>query len=102
MINGRIACAMTVGQKMTDGIMPFPSGFLPREIVDLQARYPIIGKETEFPEQKKKALTALKEARKREPKPKPTPKSAQQGLHGPQHSFFPGVLRPSPCGLSLR
>ena len=78
MINGRIACAMMVGQKMTDGIMPFPSGFLPREIVELQARYPIIGKETEFPEQKKKALTALKEARKREPKPKPTPKGAQQ------------------------
>ena len=34
---------MMVGQKMTDGIMPFPSGFLPREIVELQARYPIIG-----------------------------------------------------------
>jgi hypothetical protein len=78
MINGRVACAMMVGQKMTDGIMPFPSGFLPREIVELQARYPIMGREKEFPEQKKKALAALKEARKREPKPKPTPKSAQQ------------------------
>jgi hypothetical protein len=78
MINGRVACAMMVGQKMTDGIMPFPSGFLPREIVELQARYPIMGKEKAFPEQKKRALAALKEARKREPKPKPTPKSAQQ------------------------
>jgi hypothetical protein len=63
---------------MTDGIMPFPSGFLPREIVELQARYPIMGKEKEFPEQKKKALAVLKEARKQAPKPKPTPKSAQQ------------------------
>ena len=26
MINGRVACAMMVGQKMTDGIMPFPIG----------------------------------------------------------------------------
>ncbi len=43
-VNGRVACAMMVGQKITDGIMPFPSGFLSREIVELQARYPIIGK----------------------------------------------------------
>jgi hypothetical protein len=78
MINGRLACAMMVGEKMTDGIMPFPSGFLPREIVELQARYPIIGKEKQFPEQKKKALAALKAARKQEPKVKPTPKSARQ------------------------
>jgi hypothetical protein len=78
MINGRVASAMMVGEKMTDGIMPFPSGFLPREIVELQARYPIIGKEKEFPEQKKKALAALKEARKQEPKVRPTPKSAQR------------------------
>ena len=77
MINGRVACTMMVGQKMTDGIMPFPSGFVPREIVELQARYPIIGKEREFREQKKKALAILKEARKQEPKPKRTPKSAQ-------------------------
>ena len=78
MINGRLACAMMVGEKMTDGIMPFPSGFLPREIVELQARYPIMGKEKEFPEQKKKALAALREARKQEPKVKPTPKSPRQ------------------------
>jgi hypothetical protein len=77
MINGRVASAMMVGEKITDGIMPFPSGFLPREIVDLQARYPIIGKEKEFPQQKKKAMAALREARKQEPKVKPTPKSAR-------------------------
>ena len=44
--------------------MPFPSGLLPREIIELQARYPIIGKEKEFAEQQKKALAVLKEARK--------------------------------------
>jgi hypothetical protein len=68
MVNGRVACTMMVGKKITDGIMPFPSGFLPREIVELQARYPIIGKEKEFPEQKKKALAALKDVRKKESK----------------------------------
>ena len=78
MINGRVASAMVVGEKMTDGIMPFPAGFLPREIVELQARYPIIGKEKQFPEQQKKALAALKEVRKQERKVKPTPKGAQR------------------------
>jgi hypothetical protein len=81
MVNGRVASAMMVGQKITDGIMPFPSGLLPREIVELQARYPIIGKEKEFPEQKKKALTALKNARKtqaKEAKPTPASKDARQ------------------------
>jgi hypothetical protein len=78
LINGRVACAMMVGEKMTDGIMPFPSGFLPREIVELQAVYPIVGREKEFPEQKKRALAALKEAMRKQPKPKPTPKNAEQ------------------------
>jgi hypothetical protein len=81
MVNGRVACALMVGQKITDGIMPFPSGLLPREIVELQARYPIIGKEKEFPEQKKKALAALKDARKKdakEPKRKSSSGDAQQ------------------------
>jgi hypothetical protein len=68
MVNGRVACTMMVGQKITDGIMTFPSGFLAKEIVELQARYPIVGKEKQFPEQKKKALAALKEARKKESK----------------------------------
>jgi hypothetical protein len=49
LINGRVACVMMVGEKVTDGIMPFPSGFLPQEIVDLQARYPIIGREKGIP-----------------------------------------------------
>jgi hypothetical protein len=81
MVNGRVASAMMVGQKISDGIMPFPSGLLPREIIELQARYPIIGKEKIFPEQQKKALAVLKEARKvqaKEAKAKPSPKSARQ------------------------
>lgn len=81
MINGRVACTMMVAQKITDGIVTFPSGFFPKEVVELQARYPILGKEKQFPEQKKMALAALKEARKKEPKEpkrKPAPKSAQQ------------------------
>jgi hypothetical protein len=81
MVNGRVACAMMVGQKISDGIMPFSSGLLPREIIELQARYPIIGKEKEFAEQQKKALAVLKEARKaqaKEAKAKPAPKEARQ------------------------
>jgi hypothetical protein len=76
LINGRVACVMMVGEKVTDGIMPFPSGFLPQEIVDLQARYPVIGREKEFPEQRKKALAALKEAAKRQAKATRASKSA--------------------------
>jgi hypothetical protein len=78
LINGRVACAMMVGQRISDGIMPVHSGFLPQEMVELQARYPIIGKEKEFPEQQKKALALLRQVRKQQPKPKPTPKGAQQ------------------------
>jgi hypothetical protein len=78
LINGRVACAMMVGQKVTDGIMPFPSGFLPQEIVALQTRYPIIGQEKEFPEQRKKALAALKEAAKRQAKAARASKRAAQ------------------------
>jgi len=81
MVNGRVASAMSVGQKISDGIMPFPSGLLPREIIELQARYPIIGKEKEFPAQQKKALAVLKDARKaqaKEAKAKPPAKDARQ------------------------
>ena len=81
MVNGRVASAMIVGQKITDGIMTFPSGLLPREIIELQARYPIVGKEKEFAEQQKKALAVLKEARRaqaKEAKTKPRSKNARQ------------------------
>jgi len=74
MINGRVACVMKVGKKVTDGILLIASGFSPYEIAELQAEYPIMGKEKEFPEQKKKAQAVLKEIRKQMPKPTPKPK----------------------------
>ncbi len=81
MINGRVASAMMVGQKISDGVLFIPSGFVPREIIELQARHPIIGREKEFPEQKKRALATIKDVRKKESKEsksKPAPKNAQQ------------------------
>jgi len=74
MVNGRIACTMTVDKQIKDGILPIPSGFSPIEIAKLQTKFPIMGKEKEFEAQKKKALAALKEAQKNEPKPTPKPK----------------------------
>lgn len=82
LIDGRVASAMLVDKKITDGLMIVPNGFAPREIALLQTKYPIIGKEKEFSTQKKKALDALAEQKKMEkamapkptPKPTPTPK----------------------------
>lgn len=78
LVNGRVASAMTVDKKITDGILLIPSGFQPEEIVRLQSTLPTIGKEKEFATQKKKALDALKaqalEQKKLEPKPTVTPK----------------------------
>jgi hypothetical protein len=74
MINGRVATTMMVDKQVKDGILPIPSGFLPIEVVKLQTKFPIMGKEKEFDEQKKKAVAALKEAQKNQPKPTPKPK----------------------------
>jgi hypothetical protein len=69
MINGRVACAMMVEKQIKDGILFIPSGFSPMEIAKLQTKFPIVGKEKEFEAQKKKALAALAEAKKNQPKP---------------------------------
>jgi len=74
LIDARVACAMTVDKKITDGLLIIPSGFLPKEIAMLQTKFPTIGKEKQFEEQKKKAMAALKEHKKSEPKPTPKPK----------------------------
>ena len=74
LVNGRVASAMMVGKKITDGIMPIPSGFTPKEVVELQTKYPIMGKEKEFAQQKKTAQDALKKYKSQQPKPTPTPK----------------------------
>jgi hypothetical protein len=76
MINGRVACAMQVGGRISDGVLLIPSGFHPREIVELQAKFPIMGREKEFEAQQKKAKSALAEARKKEAKASPAPKIA--------------------------
>ncbi|MCX7868535.1 MAG: hypothetical protein N2322_01165 [Terrimicrobiaceae bacterium] len=64
LINARVASAMRVDRKITDGIVTIASGFLPEEILALQARHPTMGKEKEFPRQKKEALASLAKARK--------------------------------------
>jgi hypothetical protein len=73
-INGRVASAMTVDKKITDGIMLVPTGFTPTEVAQLQTKYPTMGKEKDFNEQKKKAQALLKAAKKNAPKPTPKPK----------------------------
>jgi hypothetical protein len=61
-INGRAAAAMQVDKKILDGMLMIPQGFRPLEIAQLQTKYPTIGKEKEFSEQKKTAQKALKDA----------------------------------------
>lgn len=64
LVNGRVAAAMIVGKKIDDGILYIPSGFTPEEVVTLQTKFPIMGKEKEFDQQKKKAFAALKQNKK--------------------------------------
>lgn len=65
LINGRVATALMVDKKITDGIIAIPTGFLPQEIVQLEALYPTRGREKEFAEQKKKALAIIRENQKK-------------------------------------
>jgi len=67
-VNGRVASAMQVDKKITDGLLMIPAGFRPLEIAQLQTKYPTIGKEKEFGEQKKNAQRLLKETKKAEAK----------------------------------
>lgn len=62
LINGRIASALRVDRRITDGIITVPSGFLPEEILVLQTKHPTMGKEKEFESQKKQALASLSKA----------------------------------------
>jgi|GEM_PF-1134171 len=62
LINGRIASALRVDRRITDGIITIPSGFLPEEILVLQTKHPTMGKEKEFESQKKQALASLSKA----------------------------------------
>ncbi len=48
MVNGRVAAAMRVEERVKDGILFVPGGILPNEVELLQTRYPVIGLESEF------------------------------------------------------
>lgn len=66
MINGRAASVMRVDKKINDGVLYVAGGLLPQDILQMRARFPIIGVEKDFKEQKKTALQALKEQEKQE------------------------------------
>ena len=66
LINGRVAAAMKVDKRITDGIVTVPQGFTPDEILSLQAMHPTMGKEKEFESQKKDARASLAKAAKRQ------------------------------------
>lgn len=74
LINGRVAGAMLVDKRITDGILHIPSGFTALEVAQLQAKFPTIGKEREFAEQKVLAREAIRKAKASQPKSTPTPK----------------------------
>ncbi len=48
MVNGRVAAALRVEERVRDGILFIPGGILPNEIALLEAKYPVIGRESEF------------------------------------------------------
>ncbi len=54
-VNGRVAAAVRVDTRVTDGILYVPGGILPNEIQLLQAKYPVIGREAEFGKKPPKA-----------------------------------------------
>ncbi|MEI6032800.1 MAG: hypothetical protein WCS65_00800 [Verrucomicrobiae bacterium] len=53
-VNGRVAAALRV-ERVTDGLLYVPGGITPDEISTLQAKYPIIGRESEFGKKPPKA-----------------------------------------------
>ncbi|MEX1117716.1 MAG: hypothetical protein WEB60_02885 [Terrimicrobiaceae bacterium] len=82
LINGRIASALRVDRRITDGIITIPAGFTPEEILVLQTKHPTLGKEKEFESQKKQALASLSKAaaakKKTEKKTKSEPVPAKE------------------------
>ena len=55
MINGRVAAAMRVEERVRDGILFVPGGLLPNEVALLETKYPVIGRESEFGKKPPKA-----------------------------------------------
>lgn len=55
MVNGRVAAALNVDRRVTDGILFIPGGILPGEIGLMQQKYPVLGRESEFGKKPPKA-----------------------------------------------
>lgn len=55
MVNGRVAGALQVDKRVTDGILFVPGGILPNEIALLHQKYPMMGREAEFGKKPPKA-----------------------------------------------
>lgn len=85
MVNGRPACAVKISKKIIDGIITLPSGLTPKEVVQLETKYPTIGQEKLFKEQKKNAQALIAQQAKIEKehekasrtKSAPTPKPSK-------------------------
>lgn len=52
LINGRPATVLKISGTVSDGILYVPGGLLPQEIAALQAKFPVIGRESEFGKKK--------------------------------------------------
>lgn len=52
LVNGRPATELKISGTVSDGILFVPGGLLPEEIVALQAKLPVIGRESEFGKKK--------------------------------------------------
>ena len=48
MVNGRIAAALRVEERVKDGILFVPGGILPNEVALLETKIPVMGRESEF------------------------------------------------------
>ncbi|MFA7342748.1 MAG: hypothetical protein WC003_00455 [Terrimicrobiaceae bacterium] len=48
MVNGRVAAALRVEERVRDGILFVPGGILPNEIALLETKFPVVGRESEF------------------------------------------------------
>lgn len=53
LINGRPASALKLTGTVGDGILYVPGGLLPQEILALEAKFPVIGRESEFGKKKR-------------------------------------------------
>ena len=53
LVNGRPASVLKLSGTVGDGILYVPGGLLPQEIVALESKFPVIGRESEFGKKKR-------------------------------------------------